>query len=72
MTDAVVVLSSYRCTATNPRTRRPCRAVVIDAWSATGAVVRRRCGQCGAWQTILVEASELPELALALVDTVLH
>jgi hypothetical protein len=46
--------------------------VVIDAWSATGAVVRRRCHQCGTWQTILVEASDLPELALPLVDAVLH
>lgn len=72
MTPTPVVLSSYRCTGTNPRTRRPCRVVVIDAWSATGAVVRRRCGQCGTWQTILVEASELPELELALTDAVLH
>ena len=72
MTDSVVVLSSYRCTGTNPRTRRPCGAVVIDAWSATGAVVRRRCHQCGTWQTILVEASDLPELALPLTDVVLH
>jgi surface antigen len=62
-----VVLSPYRCTGWNRRTHRPCTAVVIDAWSAAGAVVRRRCGDCGTWQTIEVEGTpmvqEKPPLA---------
>ena len=60
MTALLVVLSSYRCTGFNRRTGRRCAVVLIDAWSPAGAVVRRRCQQCGTWQTIEVEADQPP------------
>jgi len=48
-------LRPYYCKADNPYTGRPCRTVLIQAWSPAGAVVRRRCKRCGAWATIVVE-----------------
>lgn len=47
-------LEPYHCTGQNPRTGRPCGFVVIEAWSAEGAVVKRRCTHCGTWNTIEV------------------
>lgn len=48
-------LRPYFCAANNPYTGRPCRTVLIQAWSPAGAVVRRRCKRCGSWATIVVE-----------------
>jgi hypothetical protein len=62
-------LRAYYCTATNPRTGHPCRTVLIEAWAPLGAVVKRRCKKCGAWATIVVEASGPAERAtIALFD----
>jgi hypothetical protein len=47
-------LRPYFCAGSNPYTGRPCRTVLIQAWSPAGAVVRRRCKRCGAWATIVV------------------
>jgi hypothetical protein len=51
-------LKAYRCVALNLRTGHPCRTILIEAWSPSGAWVKRRCKQCGSWQTIRVEAAE--------------
>jgi hypothetical protein len=51
-------LRAYYCAGTNRRTGHPCRTVLLEAWSPAGAVVRRRCRQCGAWQTIYVRGED--------------
>ena len=53
-------LRPYYCAGNNRRTGHPCRTVLLEAWSPAGAVVRRRCKQCGAWQTIYVRAEDGP------------
>lgn len=53
-------LRPYFCTGNNARTGHPCRTMLLEAWSPAGAVVRRRCKQCGAWQTVLVRADDRP------------
>lgn len=54
----VGALRPYYCDATNPRTGHPCRTVLIQAWAPSGALVRRRCKQCGAWSMIRVCAED--------------
>ena len=61
------VLQPYYCDGWNARTNHPCRAVVIQAWSPSGAVVRRRCHQCGTWNTITVQPDLVPSEIDALV-----
>jgi hypothetical protein len=56
-------LAAYRCDevapmSVNPRTGRPCRQLLIEAWSPEGALVRRRCKACGAWKVIEVRPAE--------------
>jgi hypothetical protein len=63
-------LVPYRCDATHPKTGRCCGAVLLAAWSPSGAVVKRRCKDCGAWQTVIVAADDAPvsEDVAALLD----
>ena len=49
-------LRPYRCSAINQKTGHPCRTVLIEAWAPSGALVRRRCKQCGTWATVEVQA----------------
>jgi len=63
--ERVGALKPYLCTGTNPRTGHPCRTELFSAWAPDGAVVRRRCKQCGTWQTVIVEAD--PDGATLLV-----
>lgn len=49
-------LRPYRCTGTIARTGHPCRTTLIEAWAPFGAIVRRRCKQCGSWSEIVVRA----------------
>jgi hypothetical protein len=48
------ILMPYLCSGFNRRTQRICGVVLVEAWSAAGAVVRRRCKQCGTWQDIWI------------------
>lgn len=54
-----VMLRPYLCREINPRTGRTCRTVLLEAWSQAGALVRRRCKQCGAWSTISIVADPI-------------
>lgn len=56
-------LAAYYChdvapMSVNPHTGRPCRALLLEAWSPEGALVRRRCKQCGAWKLVEVRPAE--------------
>lgn len=53
-------LRPYFCTGDNRRTGHPCRTVLLEAWAPGGALVRRRCRQCGLWQTVVVRADDSP------------
>lgn len=53
-------LRTYRCPSTNPRTGHPCNTVLLEAWAPAGALVRRRCKQCGSWALIIVAPSADP------------
>jgi len=54
-------LEPYRCQATNAKLGHRCNAVLLEAWSPGGAVVRRRCKQCGAWSVVVIRASDPPD-----------
>jgi len=54
-------LEAYRCPAVDARVGHRCNAVLLEAWSPAGAVVRRRCRKCGAWITVVVRASDPTE-----------
>lgn len=54
-------LVAYRCAATNPRTGRPCRTVLLEAWAPMGALVRRRCKECGTWSVVWIEPDRSEE-----------
>lgn len=54
-------LRPYRCSAVNMKTGHPCRTVLIEAWAPSGALVRRRCKQCGTWATVEVQPESAEE-----------
>lgn len=51
-------LTAYYCPETNPRTGRACRTMLFEAWAPAGALIRRRCKQCGAWSLVVVKGAE--------------
>ncbi len=51
-------LAPYYCAATNPYTGRPCRTLLIQAWAPAGALVRRKCKRCNAWQLIRIRPAD--------------
>lgn len=53
--EQVPELKPYPCTGWNRRLHRPCDATVIDAYAPAGAIVKRKCHQCGTWQVVRVQ-----------------
>lgn len=51
-------LTAYYCPEANPRTGRACRTMLFEAWAPAGALIRRRCKQCGAWSLVVVKSVE--------------
>jgi hypothetical protein len=60
-------LVAYRCddappVSVNPRTGFPCRALLLEAWAPEGAVIRKRCKQCGAWKMVHIASPQSDDI----------
>lgn len=45
-------LTVVPCPGTNPNTGRGCRYTLVEAWTSSECVTRRRCKQCGVWYRV--------------------
>jgi hypothetical protein len=58
-------LTVVPCPTKNRRTGRRCEYTLVEAWTSSECVTRRRCKQCGVWYRVRLtadgEASALPE-----------
>ena len=49
-------LTVVPCPGVHPRTGHACRHTLVEAWTSSEMVERRRCKQCGGWFRVRLRA----------------